>query len=268
MMKTIPHDYYLKFVDASVYEEVLAFHNKGSYTIHPAFQGRTCLHSVDDNDLAQLTGNELRLYPDMDFTFDVSAEFAEKNCLYRNESCERFLSSKLDFSAIESLVSPIISKNRSSHKRSYPSGGALYPAEIFLCSLTDQNDSWPCPGKILHLLPNSGKFEVVQAAVDIDEIFASLLSPPHSIGSPSLALIYVAYLPKTIFKYRYRGYRMALMEVGSIYMLIELQARSLGLACRLWSAYTDTMLSKSLGLNPALFFPMCVHFIGKAHESL
>jgi SagB-type dehydrogenase family enzyme len=102
----------------------------------------------------------------------------------------------------------------------------------------------------------------MQNSCSTQHLKKTILSNIQSVGSPSIALIYVAYLPKTLFKYRYRGYRLALMEVGSIYMLIELRAASLGLNCRLWSGYTDHMLSKAIGLNPALFAPMCVHLIG------
>ena len=107
----------------------------------------------------------------------------------------------------------------------------------------------------------------MQIGTGIEELKAALLSSPNAIGAPGLAIIYTIYMPKNLFKYRYRGYRMALMEVGSIYMLVELQAKALGLGCRLWSAYTDSMLCKALGINPALFFPVCVHFIGKQHEA-
>lgn len=263
-MKNIPHDYYLRFTDARLYDEVLRFHSKGNFTFHKAVKDRTRLHQLDEQNLAQLTGNELVFYPDMDLTvaFTLSQEDREK-VLFRNESCEHFSSLPLDFSGIEKLMCPLISRKENSYKRGYPSGGALYPVEIFLCSLNELNGAWPCAGKVLHLLPKSRKFEVLQIETDIEELKAALLSSPNDIGTPSVAIIYTIYMPKNVFKYRYRGYRMGLMEVGSIYMLVELQAKCLGLSCRLWSAYTDSMLCKALGLNPALFFPVCVHFIGK-----
>lgn len=102
----------------------------------------------------------------------------------------------------------------------------------------------------------------MQTNCSTQKIRKAILSNIEDIGSPSIALIYVAYLPKTLFKYRYRGYRLALMEAGSMYMLIELQVAALHLSCRLWSGYTDHMLSKAIGLNPALFNPICVHLIG------
>lgn len=267
-MKDIPHDYYLRFIEASVYDDVLGFHNKGNFTFHDAVKNHTRLHCLSEKDLRQLTGNELTLYPDMGLTveFSLSQEYREK-LLCRNESCERFLSRSLDFSEVEKLMYPLLSRSVGSYKRGYPSAGALYPVEIFVCSLTEENSSWPCSSKILHLLPRSRKFEVVQVDTDIDELKKALLSSSYDIGTPGVALIYTVYMPKNLFKYRYRGYRMALMEVGSVYMAVELQAKSLGVACRLWSAYTDTMLCKALGINPTLFFPMCVHFIGKEHEA-
>ncbi|WP_080598149.1 SagB/ThcOx family dehydrogenase [Pseudomonas fluorescens] len=265
-MKNIPHDYYLRFINSSVYDDVLEFHYKGNFIFHKAFKDRTILHRLDEKHLAQLTGNELAFYPDLDLTIKLPQDNREES-LCRNESCEHFLPLPLEFSEVEKLMCPLLSKSQDSYKRGYPSAGALYPAEIFLCSLTEENSNWPSAGKILHLLPRSRKFEVMQIETDIEELKAALLSSFNNIGTPSLALIYAIYMPKNLFKYRYRGYRMALMEIGSIYMLVELQAKSLGLACRLWSAYTDTMLCRALGINPALFFPVCVHFIGRQNET-
>lgn len=267
-MKNIPHDYYLRFVESSVYDEVLEFHNKGNFTFHGATKGRTILHRLNEKNLEQLTGNELALYPDMDLTLEINISQKDREkTLYRNESCEYFSPLLLEFSDVEKLICPLLSRNLDSYKRGYPSGGALYPVEVFLCSMIDDNPNWPYPGKVLHLLPKSRKFEVMQIQVEVEELKAALLFSSNKIGSPSLAIVYAVYLPKNLFKYRYRAYRMALMEIGSIYMLVELQAKSLGLSCRLWSAYTDLMLCKVLGINPALFLPMCVHFIGKQHEA-
>lgn len=261
-MKNIPHDYYLRFLDPVVQDQVLEFHNKGNYIIHEAFKNSTALHFIDPKHLATLTGNELKLYPDLDICLPLKTT-EKSGCLHRNDSCESFTNQNIDFSIIEKLVSPLVVKNSDSYKRGYPSGGALYPIEVFVCSLMDDESTWPCPEKILHLLPQSAKFEIMQDTECTKDLRSAILSAPGSIGSPSLAIIYAAYLPKTMFKYRYRGYRLALMEAGSVYMLIELQAKKLQLRSRLWSAYTDTMVCKAIGLNPAIFLPLCVHFFGK-----
>lgn len=261
-MNSVPHDYYLRFLDPIVYDDVLDFHSKGNYILHPAFQPSTALHFIDEKHLERLTGNELRLYPDMDICLPTRIN-KTSSPLNRNESCEKFTKANITFDLIEDLVSPLISKNTDHYKRGYPSGGALYPIEVFICSLMSDEPTWPCPEKILHLLPQSAKFEIVQNSECTNELRSAILSTSGTIGTPSLAIIYIAYLPKTMFKYRYRGYRLALMEADSIYMLIDLQAKNLNLQSRLWSAYTDSMLCKSLGLNPALFLPLSVQFVGE-----
>ncbi|NWB92813.1 SagB/ThcOx family dehydrogenase [Pseudomonas agarici] len=261
-MKTIPHDYYLKFIDPKVFEEVQNFHNKEKYTIHEAFENTTYLHQLNEEQLDTLCSNELSLYPDLGLTHNLPDNIKEINTFNRNESCDFFEKTKLNLPIIQRLIAPLLTKNSNPKKRNYPSGGALYPIEIFICSLNDENEGWPHPQKILHLLPASKSFEIMQTSCNTHHLKKTILSNIQSIGSPSIAIVYVAYFPKILFKYRYRGYRMALMEAGSIYMLIELQAADIGLNCRLWAGYTDHMLSKALGLNPVLFSPICVHLIG------
>ena len=200
-MNYIPHDYYLKFMDSLVYQEVLDFHVKGNYTIHEAFSHATHLHNIDEHHLSLLTGNELRLYPDMDLTIAVETKMSVDAALCRNESCEIFSKASIDFSRIEKLVSPVMSSKKSSHKRGYPSGGALYPVELFICSLENDSKSWPCPEKVLHLLPRSRSFEIVQGTEIIDDLKKSILSSANQIGTPSVAIIYTVYLPKTLFKW-------------------------------------------------------------------
>lgn len=259
----LPHDYYLKFTDSTVLSEVLDFHNKGNYTLHEAFQNISYLHALSATDLETLTGKEIRLYPDMHLSAPLNCTSTVHPSLIRHGSCEEFSHTETPFSTIENLFQPLLGRLKDSHKRGYPSGGALYPIETFVCSLNEESNSWPFTEKALHLLPHSRAFEIVQNASSCKTLKESMLSSPSAIGSPNIAIVYIAYLPKTLCKYRYRGYRLALMEAGSIYMLIELQAKSLGLRCRLWSGFNDTMLCKALGLNPAIFSPLCIHFIGQ-----
>lgn len=262
-MKNIPHDYYLKFIDSKVNEDILHFHNKGNFTIHDCVRNISYLHNLQAELLIDLTGNELQLYPDMDITLagPTLDNLSDASPLYRNHSCDFFEDLSISFETVKQLISPLLKKQENTHKRGYPSAGALYPVEVFCCSLSPSN-TWPCAEKILHFLPNSRKFEILQDSYDISSLKEAILPSGHNIGNPSLAIIYVIYMPKTLFKYRYRGYRLALMETGSMYMLVDLQSKALHLKSRQWSGYTDYMICKSMGLNPTLFYPSCVHFIG------
>jgi SagB-type dehydrogenase family enzyme len=262
-MKNIPHDYYLKFLDQKVMEDTLEFHSKGNFTIHDCVKNISILHNLPPQTLSDLTGNELQLYPDMDITTkgETLNALEPTSPLHRNQSCDFFDDQNITFDLIKKLISPLLRISKDTHKRGYPSAGALYSVEVFCCSLSPKN-TWPCPEKILHLLPHSRKFEIMQGSYDANSIKEAILPKGSKIGNPSLAIVYVMYMPKTLFKYRYRGYRLALMETGSIYMLIDLQCKHLNIKSRQWSGYTDNMLCKVIGLNPTLFFPACVQLIG------
>lgn len=263
-MSTLPHDYYLKFTDSQVLQDTIDFHAKTNYTIHESVKHLSYLHRYSDDMLQVLAGNELQLYPDLDMTLpDEVIDQADRTLPFvREESCEIFTEKDLSFSTLKSLLSPAAVASENSRKRGYPSAGALYPIELFICSLSDANKNWPCDEKVLHLLPNSQRLEVVLDTENPINLKRALLPPGSNIGNPNIAVIYMSYLPKVLFKYRFRGYRMANMEVGALYMLLDLSAKNLKLRNRVWSGYCDTMITQSLGLSSALFQPLCVQFFG------
>ncbi|NUT78562.1 SagB/ThcOx family dehydrogenase [Pseudomonas sp. C1C7] len=262
-MKNIPHDFYLKFLDQKVYDDTLNFHTKGNFTTHECVRNISCLHNFQPQLLGDLTGNELQLYPDMDITLEEHAleNLSIESPLHRDHSCDFFDGTTVDFELIKQVVKPLLTKSTNSSKRGYPSAGALYPVEVFCCSLSSSN-IWPCPEKVLHLLPSSRKFEILQGSQETNLLMEAILPTGNSVGNPSHAIIYMMYLPKTLFKYRYRGYRLALMETGSMYMLVDLQCKAIKLKSRPWSGYTDNMVCRALSLNPTLFYPSCIQLIG------
>lgn len=262
---SLSHDFYMKFLDYDVMEEVLHFHVKGNYSTHETTAHATTLHHIPGKDLAHMTGKELPL--------DILSRKPRDNfhnlhslpphhSLRRNESCDYFNANTIKFSTVESLLAPLLIKDNHSYKRGYPSGGALYPIEVFIANLSNSITDWPGTSNILHLLPASCAFEVhCPITGDPQALIPSRLRTT-SIGTPSLALIYMAYLPKALFKYRYRGYRLALMEAGSMYMLVDLRCKELDLKSRNWSGFTDHEVTKTLRLNPTLFVPLCIQYIG------
>lgn len=261
---TISHDYYLKFLANDVFEETLSFHSKGNFTIHRSTKHFTTLHHLSESELKTLTGNEIKLYPDIATEHDQHhiPQINTEHPLSRNESCNEFFGQSIPFQNIGKLLSPLLGKPEHKFKRGYPSGGALYPVEVFCCNLSSKNTDWPKNQNILHLLPRSRKFEPLASNINTNTLLQAITPGPSDIGSPSAAIIYFMYLPKSLFKYRYRGYRLALMEAGSMYMLIDLRCKELHLQNRMWSGFSDYQITKTLKLNPALFLPLCVQLIG------
>ncbi|MCU0126569.1 SagB/ThcOx family dehydrogenase [Pseudomonas vlassakiae] len=262
---SISHDQYSKFTDGKVLDETLAFHAKGNYTLHKSTQHLSTLHHIPSKALNMLTGKELKLNTLTQEAADPKFRLTGlplTHPLARNDSCDHFGESHLHFDAIRQLLAPLLRKNESGYKRGYPSAGAIFPIEIFCINLNNKIEQWPTDCMALHLLPASQTFEIHSADININRLTEAVTPLNTEIGTPALALIYVIYLPKALFKYRYRGYRHALMEVGSLYMLTDLRCKEINLNSRPWSAFTDHQITKLLNLNPALFLPTCIQLIG------
>ena len=262
---SVPHDHYLKFIEDIVLEETLFFHSKGNYVINKATQHISTLHHILPQDLEQMTGNELRLnlLPSASDPDCSLSTLQQDHPLKRKDSCEKFPSKDLTFREVAELLSPLLRKEGAPHKRGYPSGGALYPVEVFCFYFNNRILDWPYESKVLHLLPNTRTLEPFTHNIDENSLKQAILPESFDIGSPSLALIYCIYLPKSLFKYRYRGYRLAHLEAGSMYMLVDLRCKELNLQNRLWSGFTDLEVVQRLNLNPTLFLPTCIQFIGR-----
>ncbi|MEN4829593.1 MULTISPECIES: SagB/ThcOx family dehydrogenase [unclassified Pseudomonas] len=261
----ISHDEYLKFTSPNVIDETLAFHAKGNYTIHKATQHLSTLHHIPSHDLEKLSGNELILN-----TLANESERSAINLtplpashpLQRNNSCDHFGGRPMHFDTVRLLLAPLLVKSDSTYKRGYPSGGALFPIEVFCINLDDTIEAWPAETSALHLLSSSRTLEAHSSTINIQTLSRAITAQNTAIGSPALALIFCIYLPKALFKYRYRGYRLSLMEAGSMYMLTDLRCKELDLRSRPWSGFTDHQITKNLNLNPTLFLPACIQLIG------
>jgi hypothetical protein len=66
---------------------------------------------------------------------------------------------------------------------------------------------------------------------------------------PILHLSIASFLKKLYSSYRYRGYRMALMEAGSMYQNAGLVADQIGLRNRVWAGFTDSYVAKTMNVD-------------------
>jgi SagB-type dehydrogenase family enzyme len=263
-MSDIPHDQYLEFIDDDIYTKIIEFHELSNYTIHESTSEITRLHFLTEDIVSRLTGNQLEVTPCSRRIKANITPLEESHPLMRKESISYFSKNEISFDSILGLLRPLITRKTDSTKRGYPSGGALYPIEIFLCRLENNISDWPSDEDILHLLPKDRCLEELHTQHGQNHLKRSILPKQLDIGEPSIAIVLAAYLPKTVFKYRYRGYRLATMEAGSIYQTIDLHAKHYGLGTRIWSGFCDHMITSSIGLSPTLYLPLCTVLIGKA----
>lgn len=250
------------YSDAEVLDNVKIFHSRGLFTSLPETAERTYVSAIPLESLTRFENKEIRLRPGLSLLLKVSEcdrFFAERKPSGIHFTDDR----RVSFGDVTSLlVNAFSSGNPDSVRRPYPSGGAMYPIEVFICRLSENTDGWPTGINAFHYLPVSRSLESAGAPA-LSELYRALAGgDPGRLGRPHFALVYFVVFEKALFKYRYRGYRMAMMEAGSMYQNASMVADRIGLSNRVWAAFTDTYVSKTLNVDIRTAAPLIVQFFG------
>lgn len=129
-------------------------------------------------------------------------------------------------------------------RRAAPSGGALYPIEIYPVVL---GVSGVEPG-LYHYDVLAHELERIRGVGGPEELW-----PVFSQGlwgvTPSLALMMSARLPRVQKKYGERGYRFALLECGHIAQNFLLLGAAAGLSAVALGGFVDDEMNRFLGID-------------------
>ncbi len=194
---------------------------------------------------------------------DIDCSHIDGPELIRKASTPKFSNKSLEFSAIQELL--VHSFSPESGKRPYPSAGGLYPIEplvfLFDNKIKNFNDS---PAGCYHFRPVSKKLQLIKK-LENKHFYEKMLhgfvgnDPEHW---PNFCVLYIAHLGKAIFKYRYRGYRHALMEAGSMYQHATLVSQQKDLRTTVWSTFSEQQMLYELGLDHATYLPLTMQLFG------
>jgi SagB-type dehydrogenase family enzyme len=130
--------------------------------------------------------------------------------------------------------------------RAAPSGGALYPLEIYLHSTHLEGQ----PAGLYHYNPIRNELRLLQERDLSVGIADGLVAfQRHLAFEASLILFLTAVFERSAFKYGTRGYRFVLLEAGHVAQNINLVATALGLACVNVGGYYDRRIDELLNLD-------------------
>jgi SagB-type dehydrogenase family enzyme len=128
--------------------------------------------------------------------------------------------------------------------RAVPSGGALYPLELYVAALRVDG----LEAGLYHFDPLLRSLEIVRIGLGADHV-AVLSTYPEIVSSCSALLLVAAVFGRTRFKYGQRGYRFALLEAGHVGQNVVLAATALGLAAVPLGGFYDRPTDEFLGLD-------------------
>jgi len=142
--------------------------------------------------------------------------------------------------------------------RMVPSGGGLYPLEIYLHTAQLENTQ---PG-LFHYNPEHNSLRQVRAGNATQEISQAMVQP--EIGLKASVLIFItAFFERSTFKYQDRGYRFILIEAGHVAQNLNLVSNALGYGSVNIGGFFDREIDDLLGLDGVTHSTMYMIAIGK-----
>jgi SagB-type dehydrogenase family enzyme len=132
------------------------------------------------------------------------------------------------------------------HFRAAPSGGALYPLEIYVVGLRING----APAGLYHYKPSANSIEVVRTGNLLEQMKTVLFLEGVDIDNAAVVIVVTGILERNYLKYQDRGYRMVLIEAGGVAQNISLVATQQGFGCVWLGGFYDDELSAELGADP------------------
>ncbi len=144
--------------------------------------------------------------------------------------------------------------------RTVPSAGALYPLDIYIaCREIISDDKEKIKAGLYHYIPEKHQLKIIKTVDLRKDIAKASLSQMWMADAPCTIIITAEY-ERITFKYRERGIRYTLMEVGNVSQNIFLSSFNKGLGCGIVGAFDDNTLKYVLGIKrnhePLLLMPI------------
>ncbi len=142
--------------------------------------------------------------------------------------------------------------------RATPSGGALYPAEIYLAVRKVQGLQ---PGLYHYNVPNH-ELELLKEGDPTQKAFDVCAEQEH-VHKASVIFLISGVLSRTKSKYGERGYRYVLLDIGHLGQNLYLSSAALELAIMTTCGFYDDRANDYLGINGIDETTLYAAFVGK-----
>lgn len=243
-------------IDSKVYESILKTHAKEAITLLDI--GLVSVTNTENEMIERVQFTECDILPF--HNDDIECVTQEPSKFERLASVNAFASRSISFSEVSKFLIHAFSPDTAG-RRPYPSAGGLYPVEplIFLFKERLEED---IESGCYHFRPIKQKLQLLQS-ISYEHFFNKLLHGMIQLeNAPCFCILYVAHLGKSIFKYRYRGYRHAVMECGAMYQQATAVSQNQGLRTTAWSSFGDHEILHALNLDQGVFLPITMQLFG------
>lgn len=183
------------------------------------------------------------------------------DCLRRRRSWRNYKNQPVSLMELSQILwgsYGVTAKEWGYYLRTAPSAGALYPIEIYVASFNVDG----LKKGIYHFNPKDMSLNGVFDGDFSREITNACLGQDFILDS-AFALIFTAILLRTTSRYRERGIRYILMDLGCIIQNTYLSLTALGMGGCIIGAFSDSAMNKIMNLDPQKELVLAVFSAGK-----
>lgn len=131
-------------------------------------------------------------------------------------------------------------------ERPVPSGGGLYPLELYVLAQRVRG----LDGGVYHYVPLGHRLEVVRSdALPSHPSSEMFLGQPYLVNAAAIVVI-TAVVQRSLWKYEDRGYRYIVLEAGHVAQNLNLCAAALGIASLNLGGFFDEDIMALCRLDP------------------
>ena len=142
--------------------------------------------------------------------------------------------------------------------RVVPSGGALYPLEIFFHSARIKG----LRAGLYHYNPAESRLRLLREGDEARRIAGAMVQTEVALNAALIVFI-TAFFERSVFKYKDRGYRFVLLEAGHVAQNLNLVSNALGLGSLNIGGFFDREIDDFLGLDGVTHSTIYMVAIGK-----
>lgn len=247
-------------LDAQVYQDVRRTFARE--TISFIKHGNISITNVNPKLISRVQFTEAEISPF--HHHDIPCVDQQPAPFVRKTSLAQFSDQKIDFAQVQQFLVDAYAIDDSG-TRPYPSAGGLYPVEPLVFLFAEKLNGFEAHvSGCYHFRPVTKTLQLIKT-MDFQTFYHHMLhdfvgeDPAHW---PNFCVLYLAHLNKAIFKYRYRGYRHALMEAGSMYQHATSMAEHHQLRTTVWSTFSESQMLYELSLDHGSYLPLTMQLFG------
>ena len=129
--------------------------------------------------------------------------------------------------------------------RAVPSGGALYPLEIYVLIFNGD-----IRNGLYHYRPDENSIELLKVGDFYEEVKPIFSAEPYvELKNATGVVLISSIFERMMVKYKERGYRFILMETGFLSQNISLICENIGLGSCMVGGYLDDKVNEFMGLD-------------------